>query len=279
MSHGHTYPTSTLTPTPRRGVILIDYDDGTQEVSAIPDSDVVIYPWRPPDLRTAPRTLERYEAEVREADRERQGSSGTKSSNHAAVGTSRPKLQVKAEPPCSPPPRRKRVQSRDSRRRDEPNSGRGRVGSNASEAGGKNGGSRRRRGSRGGGGTSGKAVSSSEEEEESDEDEHEEEVRWDENSADRERDRGDRDARGGKDRWQQQQLQRGGRGGRVGASGRGRAAVTATTPTPLAVPTPGASKRGHNKQGQRKRPVGQPRRNGSAPKRQRSARDGQCEHW
>lgn len=34
-----------------RGIIGIDYDDGTKETARIPDSDVVIYPWRPPERR------------------------------------------------------------------------------------------------------------------------------------------------------------------------------------------------------------------------------------
>lgn len=38
-----------------RGVIGIDYDDGTKETARIPDSDVVIYPWCPPERRGRPQ--------------------------------------------------------------------------------------------------------------------------------------------------------------------------------------------------------------------------------
>lgn len=238
-----------------RGVILIDYDDGTQEVSGIPDSDVVIYPWRPPELRKPPRPLAQMLLE--EQDRERQGSG--KPSNHTSA-SSRPKLQVKAEPPSSPSPRRKRVAPRDSSRRREDHGGRSRAGSGVDSGDfGKNG-TRGRRGSSG----IGKIPSSpssydegAEDDSEEEDDDDEEDDHWAECPADRERDRSGREGKSGKDRWQHQ------RGGK-GLPGRGRPPA----------PAPPREKRGH-KQGQRKRPMGQQRRNGSALKRLRGGRDGE----
>lgn len=85
-----------------RGMILIDYDDGTQELSRIPDSDVVIYPWRPPELRVPPRPLEQA---LRE---ERDGKAG----NHANASRSN-KLPFKPDGSRQVSPRRRRLQGRE----------------------------------------------------------------------------------------------------------------------------------------------------------------------
>lgn len=79
-----------------RGMIRIDYDDGTQEVSDIPDSDVVIYPWRPPHQRVRPRPLSQLQ---QEQDRSKIGAS--QSSNNSR------KLRVKSEPRLATSPRRR----------------------------------------------------------------------------------------------------------------------------------------------------------------------------
>ncbi|CAM9732967.1 unnamed protein product [Scytosiphon promiscuus] len=60
---GHWYSGIILKVDRQRGMIRIDYDDGTQEVSDIPDSDIVIYPWRPAEQRVRPRSLSQMRAE------------------------------------------------------------------------------------------------------------------------------------------------------------------------------------------------------------------------
>ena len=84
-----------------RGIIGIDYDDGTKETARIPDSDVVIYPWRPPERRGRPRPLSQYPQEAR-AGGKAGGEAGQSS------GSSR-KHAVKREPS----PRRRAPQGRD----------------------------------------------------------------------------------------------------------------------------------------------------------------------
>lgn len=63
-------------------MIRIDYDDGTQEVSEIPDSDIVIYPWRPAEQRIRPRSL----AQMR-ADEEKEKASKSETANKSETGT------------------------------------------------------------------------------------------------------------------------------------------------------------------------------------------------
>lgn len=77
-------------------MIRIDYDDGTQEVSDIPDSDVVIYPWRPPHQRVRPRPLSQLQ---QEQDRSKIGAG--QSSNNSR------KHRVKSEPRLATSPRRR----------------------------------------------------------------------------------------------------------------------------------------------------------------------------
>lgn len=215
-----------------RGVIVIDYDDGTQEVSTIPDSDVVIYPWRPPELRVSPRPLAQMLRE--EQERAREGKASTHATNP------RSKVQVKSETSPYQLSRRKR-QSRDSRLREEPSRGRAGGQGSGGEAG------RASRCSRTSGGGEAASLPSYSDE---DAEEESEEEGWD----DGERDRG-KEVKGGKDRWQQQ------RGGKtVTGAGRRRS-------------LPREEKQRH-RQGQRKRPGGHAKRNGSAQKRPRSVRDG-----
>lgn len=82
-------------------MIRIDYDDGTQEVSDIPDSDVVIYPWRPPELRVRPRPL----SEVQ--DKATGGGGG------GQVTSNSRKHRVKSEARLAYSPRRKVPKGRD----------------------------------------------------------------------------------------------------------------------------------------------------------------------
>lgn len=77
-------------------MIRIDYEDGTQEVSDIPDSDVVIYPWRPPHQRVRPRPLSQLQ---QEQDRSKVGAG--QSTNNAR------KHRIKSEPLLATSPRRR----------------------------------------------------------------------------------------------------------------------------------------------------------------------------
>lgn len=84
---------------------MIDYDDGTHEDSPFPDSDVVVYPWRPLEQRASPRPLEQATRDEREL----------KAANHLTNSThSRgEKLLFKPDGLRQPSPRRKRQQGRE----------------------------------------------------------------------------------------------------------------------------------------------------------------------
>lgn len=80
-----------------RGMIRIDYDDGTQEVSEIPDSDIVIYPWRPTEQRVRPRSLAQMRAEE-EKEKASKSETANKSESGTSNATGNPrKVSVKTE--------------------------------------------------------------------------------------------------------------------------------------------------------------------------------------
>lgn len=78
-----------------RGMIRIDYDDGTQETSNIPDSDVVIYPWRQPELRVRPRGLSQVQQEQERGGKVAGG-------GHAGGNARKHRVKTEARPALSP---------------------------------------------------------------------------------------------------------------------------------------------------------------------------------
>ncbi|CAM9661706.1 unnamed protein product, partial [Ectocarpus sp. 8 AP-2014] len=109
---GHWYSGTILKVDKKGGMIRIDYDDGTQEVSDIPDSDIVIYPWRPLEQRVRPRTLAQMRAEEAEA---KANATKSEAAGGTTTGSSR-KVAVKTEPRLAwAPPRSKQAQGRQQR--------------------------------------------------------------------------------------------------------------------------------------------------------------------
>lgn len=231
-----------------RGMIRIDYDDGTQEVSEIPDSDIVIYPWRPVEQRVRPRSLAQMRADEekereREREREKAGKSEAATAPSNATGNSR-KVAVKTEArlPWAPPARGKLAQgqrkSANSTKRDQPRApprgatGNGRGAPKASPPRGAS------------------SFSSSDDSGDSD---------------DEREDSGEDGETGSREARKNGRLQQ--KNGKVaaGAGAKGRP------------PPPSASSSSQQRPGPRKRPAQgrQHARGGSAPKRRRGSRDGE----
>ena len=233
-----------LSPDPPcpRGMIRIDYDDGTQEVSEIPDSDIVIYPWRPAEQRVRPRSLSQMRAEEEKARTSKsvaEAGKGTENINTTTGNSRKVAVKTEARLPWAAP-----------NNRGKPAQGRQRKGSNSGKQeqarppkAGSNG---RRAPTKAAAAAAATAASSASSPDESEEDDDED---GDDSAEDAQK--GSREA---KKNGRVQQ-----RNGKA-ASARGRQ-------------RPSSSSR----PGPRKRPAGgrQQGRGGSAPKRRRSSGDGE----
>ena len=232
-----------LSPDPPcpRGMIRIDYDDGTQEVSEIPDSDIVIYPWRPAEQRVRPRSLSQMRAEEEKARASKsvaEAGKGTENINTTTGNSRKVAVKTEARLPWAAP-----------NNRGKPAQGRQRKGSNSGkqeQARPPKAGSNGRRAPTKAAAAAAAAASSASSPDESEEDDDED---GDDSAEDAQK--GSREA---KKNGRVQQ-----RNGKA-ASARGRQ-------------RPSSSSR----PGPRKRPAGgrQQGRGGSAPKRRRSSGDGE----
>lgn len=239
-------------------MIRIDYDDGTQEVSEIPDSDIVIYPWRPAEQRVRPRSLSQMRAEEEKAAACKSGTEAENCNVTTTTGNSR-KVAVKTETrlPWTAPTRGKPVQGR--QRKGSHNSGKQEQprappppqpppAPRAALAG-----SNGRGAPKAAAAPPSSSSSSDESEEEEDEDQ-------DGDESDEDAEKGSREAR-----KNGRVQQKNGKVGVAAAAARGRQ-------------RPSLSASSSSKPGPRKRPAGGRHhgRGGSAPKRRRGSRDGEA---